>query len=94
MNSSKKMVSIGKAADMLGVCLDTLREWDKEGKIVPVKTPGNHRRYLYPTSRSFKASQSRRTRPMPSVSRSSPIAVSVPMSRKPKAIWSGRAAGC
>ena len=54
MNSSKKMVSIGKAADMLGVCLDTLREWDKEGKIVPVKTPGNHRRYLVSDIEKFQ----------------------------------------
>jgi putative resolvase len=42
---SQKLVSIGKAADILGVHTDTLREWDKENKLVPVKTLGNHRRY-------------------------------------------------
>ena len=42
---SKQLVSIGKAADKLGVCIDTLREWDKSGTLKPVKTPGNHRRY-------------------------------------------------
>jgi len=41
----QKMVSIGKAADMLGLHIDTLREWDKEGKLTPVKTFGGHRRY-------------------------------------------------
>jgi len=41
----EKLLSIGKTADMLGVHIDTLREWDKDGKLVSVKTPGNHRRY-------------------------------------------------
>lgn len=45
MNESTKLLSIGKTADMLGVHIDTLREWDKEGKLIPVKTFGNHRRY-------------------------------------------------
>ena len=43
---SQRYVSIGKAADLIGVHVDTLREWDAEGKLIPVKTPGNHRRYL------------------------------------------------
>jgi putative resolvase len=42
---SKRLVSISKAADQLGVCIDTLREWDKAGTLVSVKTAGNHRRY-------------------------------------------------
>jgi excisionase family DNA binding protein len=42
---SQKLISIGKAADILGVHVDTLREWDSEGKLCPVKTIGNHRRY-------------------------------------------------
>lgn len=41
----KKLISIGEAAGILGVCLDTLREWEKEGKITSIKTLGNHRRY-------------------------------------------------
>ena len=45
MNESTKLLSIGKTADMLGVHIDTLREWDKEGKLTPIKTFGNHRRY-------------------------------------------------
>jgi predicted site-specific integrase-resolvase len=42
---SKQLVSISNAADQLGVCIDTLREWDKSGQLVPVKTAGMHRRY-------------------------------------------------
>lgn len=42
----KQLVSISRAADLLGVCIDTLREWDKAGTLVPVKTKGGHRRYL------------------------------------------------
>lgn len=44
MNETK-LLSIGKTAERLGVHVDTLREWDKEGKLVPVKTFGGHRRY-------------------------------------------------
>ncbi|MBD3352200.1 MAG: IS607 family transposase [Candidatus Lokiarchaeota archaeon] len=39
------MVSIGMAAHILGVCRKTLRRWEKNGVITPVRTPGNHRRY-------------------------------------------------
>lgn len=42
---SQKLVSIGKTAEMLGVSINTLRLWDQEGKLQPVKTLGNHRRY-------------------------------------------------
>jgi putative resolvase len=42
---SKKLVAVGEAAEMLGVSKSTLREWDREGTLVPVKTVGNHRRY-------------------------------------------------
>jgi predicted site-specific integrase-resolvase len=41
----KKLLSIGKTANILGVHIDTLREWDRDEKLVPVKTPGGHRRY-------------------------------------------------
>lgn len=40
-----KLLSIGRTAEILGVHIDTLREWDRDGKLVSVKTPGNHRRY-------------------------------------------------
>jgi len=46
-------LSIGKTAEILGVHIDTLREWDKDEKLVPVKTPGGHRRYRQEDIESF-----------------------------------------
>jgi excisionase family DNA binding protein len=43
--NNRQLVSISQAADLLGVCQETLRQWDREGKLIPVKTAGNHRRY-------------------------------------------------
>lgn len=40
------MVSISKASKMLGVSQGTLRNWHEAGKLVPVVSPGGHRRYL------------------------------------------------
>jgi len=37
--------SIGKAAKELGVSRDTLRRWEKSGKIVAERTARGHRRY-------------------------------------------------
>ncbi len=36
---------IGKIAKEIGVTLDTLRRWEKEGKITSERTTGGHRRY-------------------------------------------------
>jgi len=38
-------VSIGKAAQFLGVSCDTLRRWEAANKIEVVRTPRGHRRY-------------------------------------------------
>ena len=40
-----EFISIGQAARLLGVHPDTLRLWEKNGQIKPVRTKGNHRRY-------------------------------------------------
>lgn len=40
-----QLISIGRASELLGVHHDTLRDWERKGKISPVKTPGSHRRY-------------------------------------------------
>ena len=40
-----KYISIGEAAQILGVLVSTLRRWEKEGKIHPARTSGNQRRY-------------------------------------------------
>lgn len=38
-------LSISEAAYILGVSTDTLRRWEKEGKITSCRTEGGHRRY-------------------------------------------------
>jgi predicted site-specific integrase-resolvase len=38
-------ISIGKAAEELGVSRETLRRWEQLGKIAPERTPKGHRRY-------------------------------------------------
>ena len=40
-----KMLSIKETAAYLNVSQDTLRKWDRAGKLRPLKTPGGHRRY-------------------------------------------------
>lgn len=41
-----KLISIGKAAKMLGITTTTLRRWDKNGKLEPTRTPSGRRAYL------------------------------------------------
>jgi len=41
----KNLVSIGRAAKILGVSEITLRRWDSEGRLPSIKTEGGHRRY-------------------------------------------------
>lgn len=41
----EELIGINDAAKCLGVCADTLRNWDKWGKLVAIKTAGGHRRY-------------------------------------------------
>jgi excisionase family DNA binding protein len=40
-----RYLSIGEAADVLGVSISTLRRWDKEGKLISERTAAGHRRY-------------------------------------------------
>ena len=41
-----KLISIKEAAEVLGVSVQTLRRWEKEGKILPThRTPGGQRRF-------------------------------------------------
>ena len=41
----EKLLSLKDAMTYLHVCKSTLHRWDKEGKLVPLKTSGGHRRY-------------------------------------------------
>lgn len=38
-------ISIGEAAKYLGVSRDTLRRWEKRGKLAPLRSPTNRRYY-------------------------------------------------
>lgn len=40
-----EQVRIGEAARILGVCIDTLRNWDERGRLKPLRTSGGHRLY-------------------------------------------------
>jgi DNA-binding transcriptional MerR regulator len=37
--------NVGEFAEEVGVCQQTLRRWDKAGRLVPGRTPGNRRIY-------------------------------------------------
>lgn len=41
-----KKIPIGKAAEILGVSIQTLRNWEKSRKLLPQRSPGGHRYYL------------------------------------------------
>ena len=41
----EQFVSIGKAAKMLGMSTEGLRKWEREGRLIPVRTLTRHRRY-------------------------------------------------
>lgn len=45
MSTDGRWLSIGKAAKYLGVSRDTLRRWEKRGKIKSVRSPSNRRYY-------------------------------------------------
>ena len=41
----EELISISKAANVLGVSIDTLRRWDQSGKLASTKSEGGHRKY-------------------------------------------------
>lgn len=45
MNNQDKMIRIGEAAKMIGVRIETLREWDRLKRFEAIKTPGGSRMY-------------------------------------------------
>lgn len=45
MTAQKKLLTISEASKFLGVSPDTLRRWEKNGHINPIRTLGNNRRY-------------------------------------------------
>lgn len=45
MENIEELLSISEASKFLGVSLDTLRRWDKSGKLAAIKKPGGTHRY-------------------------------------------------
>lgn len=45
-NTTQDKLSIGQASEFLGVSIDTLRRWEKAGKIKTLRSPGGHRYFL------------------------------------------------
>ncbi|WP_226585932.1 IS607 family transposase [Microseira wollei] len=45
MHRLEDLVQIGEAAKIRGVSIDTLRRWERSGKLKATKTEGGHRRY-------------------------------------------------
>ena len=47
-------VHTGEAQEHYGVSIDTLRNWEKKGKIKTIRTAGGHRRYFVPEKNEGK----------------------------------------
>jgi excisionase family DNA binding protein len=47
LNCSTRLARCGgvEAADLMGVSVDTLRRWERAGRITAVRTPTGHRRF-------------------------------------------------
>ena len=43
MQNKRNLFAIGEAANYLGVSVDTLRRWEKKGKVKTFRSPGGHR---------------------------------------------------
>ncbi|MBT9141398.1 MAG: hypothetical protein DDT30_01990 [Dehalococcoidia bacterium] len=41
----ENLLTTHQLAKILNVRPETLRRWEREGKLVPLRTPGGHRRY-------------------------------------------------
>lgn len=54
MTNTNKGLTIGEAAKQLGISIDTLRRWDKSGKLPAKKSEGGHRYYSLADLELFK----------------------------------------
>jgi len=45
MEPRRNLFTIGQAAEYLGVSIDTLRRWEKKGRVEAFRSPGGHRYY-------------------------------------------------
>ena len=47
-------LSIQEASKIVGVAISTMRRWEREGRLIPERTKGNHRRYEKEALLNFK----------------------------------------
>lgn len=43
--TDEQFLTTGEAAALLGVHIDTIRRWERDGYLSCVRTPGNHRKF-------------------------------------------------
>lgn len=65
--TKSKWMSIGDAAKFIGVSKDTLRRWEKKGKLIAFRSPTNRRYY---TQEQLKMIMLGKTPPVPNLSKS------------------------
>lgn len=41
MSERRRCLKVGEAAELLGVCAETLRNWERKGKLIPIRHPIN-----------------------------------------------------
>lgn len=59
---NEELLSISEAAKLMGVCENTLRDWDIEKKFIATRTDGNHRRYSLNQIREYLDKQAAEVR--------------------------------
>ena len=42
---TERLLTMKEVTEILNVSHDSLRRWDKSGKLIPLRTPGGQRRY-------------------------------------------------
>lgn len=57
LQTSDHLLSVSEAAKLIGICENTLRQWDINGKFEAIRTEGGHRRYTLTQIREYLEKQ-------------------------------------
>lgn len=44
-SDGSEFLPVGEAASLLGIAVETLRRWERDGRIEAIRTPRGHRRF-------------------------------------------------
>lgn len=77
---NERTYSIQEAAGFLNVSPQTMRRWEREGKITSARTPGNHRLFTTKDIQNIKASLQV---PKPAVAEPKPVVIPLPQAPTP-----------